>query len=153
MRSLLNSKRGVSPLIATILLIAFAVALGAVVMSIGKNTIGGMDAGFAIIDIGGKKQACFIDRGADSALEITLKNGDTTDIADFKVSIIGTNDSINKESLLSAPVNKGDIKRLLVQYDKNDVGDIRKVVITPRIIRNDERTLGTGISIEGITAC
>ena len=39
MRSMFASKKGLSPLIATILLIAFAVALGAVVMNLGP-TIG-----------------------------------------------------------------------------------------------------------------
>src|SRR3989338_10278026 len=37
MPKILNSKKGVSPLIATILLIAFAVALGSVVMNWGLN--------------------------------------------------------------------------------------------------------------------
>jgi flagellin-like protein len=153
MVSLFNNKRGVSPLIATILLIAFAVALGAVVMSIGRSTIGGMDAGFAILDLGGKKQVCFFDRQADSALEITIKNGDTMEIADFQISIIGSVDVLNSNSLLSTPLNKGEVKRLLIKYDESAVGEIRKVIITPNIIRNGERTLGTGINLENIVAC
>ena len=36
MQKIIKNKKGVSPLIATILLIAFAVALGAVVMSWGR---------------------------------------------------------------------------------------------------------------------
>ena len=150
---LLRNKRGVSPLIATILLIAFAVALGAVVMNIGRNKIMGMDAGFAVLDLGGKKQICFYDRAGNSALELTLKNGDVMEIEDLQVSLIGKNDIVNKDHLLMEPIKKAEVKRVVVTYDAGQVGELRKVVITPNIVRNGEKTLGTGLEIENLQPC
>ena len=151
--NLLRNKRGVSPLIATILLIAFAVALGAVVMNVGRSTIGGMDAGFSILDLGGKKQICFFDRAENSALELTVKNGDIMELEDLQVSIIGTDDIVNKDHLLLEPIKKAEVKKVMVMYDAGQVGKLTKIVITPNIIRNGERTLGTGLEIESLQPC
>ena len=149
-----RNKRGLSPLIATILLIAFAVALGAVVMNIGKNTLRGMDAGFAILDLGGKKQICYFDRAENSALEITIKNGNVMEITDFQVSIVGTEDiSLPKDQILTAPLQKGEVRRVMVMYDGAKTGTLTKVLIRPKILRNGERTLGTELEVEGIGPC
>lgn len=39
MKRMFNNKRGISPLIATIMLLAFAIALGSIVMTWGKDLI------------------------------------------------------------------------------------------------------------------
>jgi flagellin-like protein len=151
--NLLRNKRGVSPLIATILLIAFAVALGAVVMNVGRSTIGAMDAGFSILELGGKKQVCFFDRAENSALELTIKNGDIMELEDLQVSVIGIADIVNRDHLLQVPIKKAEIKKVMVLYDARQTGKLRKIVITPNIIRNGERTLGTGLELEGLQPC
>lgn len=147
-----RNKRGLSPLIATILLIAFAVALGAVIMNLGRSL--SMDAGFSILEMEGEKQICYIDRGENSALEMTIKNGDVMEIVDLKVSIVGTtNNIINKDSLLTESIGKAELKRVIVPYNSGDVGELKKIIITPNILRNGEKTFGTGLEIEGIKSC
>jgi len=148
---LFRNKRGISPLIATILLIAFSVALGVLVLNLGKNL--GMDVGFAIMDLSGKKQICFFDRAENSALEFTIKNGDMMEITDLQISLIGTDDILNKDDLLAEPIQKAEVKRIMVMYDSTQSGSLRKVVITPNIIRNGERTLGTSLEVENIQPC
>ncbi len=67
------NKRGVSPLIATVLLIAFAVSLGAVVMNLGVNF--GRDVceqvDFEALTLGGVPDACLSN---DNELRLTLHN-------------------------------------------------------------------------------
>jgi len=55
---MLSGRRGISPLIATVLLIAFAVALGAVVMNFGRTLVGGeLPTGAAYGECAGVKVA------------------------------------------------------------------------------------------------
>ncbi len=150
---MLHSKKGLTPLIATILLIAFAVALGAVVMNLGKNPPSFMNAGFSIMEMGGARQICFFDRGENSALEFTLQNGDVMEIVNLQISLVGTNDIVNKDRLLTETIQKGEAKRVMVMYDSGQVGNLRMVAITPNIIRNGEKTLGTSLKVEGIQPC
>lgn len=147
-----RNKRGLSPLIATILLIAFAVALGAVIMNLGRSL--SMDAGFSILEMNGAKQICYFDRGENSVLQMTIQNGDVMEIVDLKVSIVGTtNEIINKDGLLTESIKKTELQRVIVTYDSGKMGELKKIIITPNIIRNGEKTLGTGLEIEGITPC
>ena len=74
MYKFLKSKKGVSPLIATILLIAFAVALGSVVMNWGLN-----------LNLGKSTDIC-------RAVEIKIRN---VDVAETCFGGVGTNGYIN----------------------------------------------------------
>ena len=86
MTSMMKNKKGMSPLIATIVLIAFAVALGVVVMNIGRSfgpdfSDGGdgevdcsKSKGLAILEVGGSQKICFSDNGAESYIDFTVSN-------------------------------------------------------------------------------
>jgi flagellin-like protein len=155
MSTLLKNKRGLSPLIATILLIAFAVAIGAVVMNIGRTTlIPDPDAKiFSILEVQGKQQICYFDKGTESLLEITLKNGADTEIVNLQLSIIGKKDINNLNNLLTQPIQKSEVKRVAVKYDGAAVGQLTKVIITPRVIEKGTPALKSSLEVENIPTC
>ena len=83
------TKRGVSPLIATVLLIAFAVALGAVVMNWGRGYVEdtaddareksdrelvcASEIDLAAVDVDSVTQICYSENGADSNISMVLE--------------------------------------------------------------------------------
>ncbi len=155
MISLLKNKKGLSPLIATILLIAFAVAIGAVVMNIGRTVISpDSDAKiFSILEVQGKKQICYFDQDTESLLELTLKNGGEAELVDLQFSIIGKKGINNINNILKQPIQKSEVKRVAVKYDGATVGPLIKVIITPRVIENGIPDLKSDLGIENIPTC
>src|SRR3989344_2497443 len=95
-------KKAVSPLIATVLLIAFAVALGAVVMNWGRGYVDdttqfaseksakeircSMDISMKFIEFSDVKQVC-LDNGTDT-INFTLQNAGTVAIEGVKIQAI-----------------------------------------------------------------
>jgi len=124
----LNTKKGVSPLVATILLVAFAIALGAVVMSYGSAYYSNKQVGGAIVTtspieqcedvviniykIGGKQQICFGGEAQDGYINFMLDNQGNVNIEELLVTVIGERGS--KEYQLRPFIGKGQL------YDKRD---------------------------------
>ena len=156
-------KRGVSPLIATILLIAFAVALGAVVMNIGRALrpsgpmeVGcGVYVGLEIIKVGGQERVCVSGSGANSKVELTVRNGPNVDIEDFRVSIVGARDVYNIEKVLTEKISKAAAKKLILSYDSVEYGKIEQVVVVPQIKQSGELVLCTNgqLVLENLKPC
>jgi flagellin-like protein len=103
----LQNKRGISPLIATVLLIAFAVALGAVVMNWGKNyvqttAVDAQKSGQAkqkctstnieFIQVSGIPKVCVNDLQNATEIEFTIKNKAPHEIIDIEITILGDDD-------------------------------------------------------------
>jgi flagellin-like protein len=84
-----NNKKGVSPLIATVLLIAFAVSLGAVVINLGVNLFGNPCSGvkLEILSVDGNARVCHI--VASKTLSMTVVNSGSGEIDGFKLTIVG----------------------------------------------------------------
>ena len=155
MATFLKNKKGLSPLIATILLIAFAVALGAVVMNIGRTTVlgPGADSTFSLIELGGKKQICNLENGPSSILEFTLKNGNQDEITDLQISIIGSKDIVNLGKLLSQPIGRAETRKIAVGYDSSSVGQLKRVIITPVIIESGQPNFGKAVEADTFQIC
>ena len=141
MRSIFISKKGVSPLIATILLIAFAVALGSVVMNWGLNLNLGKspdlcyNVGIKIREIS-SAEVCYGGIGQNGYVNFIIDNVGETDITGLAILIVGDkgktrlfdldNILIRKRELF----NKNDKE---VSYDFNLYGDIKQVQFIPKI--------------------
>ncbi len=153
------NKKGMSPIIATILLIAFAVALGAVVMNLGRSVSSGSECGvfldLEIVEVDGLPKACFNDNGGNSHIEVLLKNGVNADIDDLHVSVIGKQNIYNKEGLLKEKLGKADAKKVLILYDKILYGEIDQVMITPLINKEGELVMckSSRVKLEELVAC
>lgn len=160
-----HSKKAVSPLIATILLIIFSVVLGAVVMSWGEayieekadfvrgvqETVAGCDAAYLkIISVGGVPQICVRD---SQILEVFVENGPSTDLYDIHARILGVDGVSTRESVLAAPLLAGGSVKLMFRFD--DVGMVRQVKLTPMILRAGALApcIDKGVVVEHINPC
>ena len=135
-----HGKKGVSPLIATLLLIFFALALGTVVMSWGENYIaeraefvGGPEVSgcssvdFSLITVGGVAQACY-DQDAKQ-LSLMIENGPDADVSNFNAYIVGTEGVQTLENILKEPLKRAHALKKIITY--NGVGVPGKVKLIP----------------------
>ena len=139
MKKVFLLKKGVSPLIATVLLISFAVALGAVVMNWGRNiNIAKPDDKCAGVELKIRKanyEVCFGGLGNDAYINFILDNTGSADIDGIGIWIVGTKGTkfhdfdtlkIKKEELL-------DIKDKSISYDFETYGNIKHVQFIQKI--------------------
>lgn len=138
------NKRGVSPLVATLLLIAFAIAIGLVVMNWGKSYIeeksefvtGESDASscnlveLSIIKVANKDKICY-DK-SDEIVEAFLESGPEVRIADMQVRIIGSEGIHTIDSILDSPLERATAAQIKFNYPSN-IGDIQQIKIIPKI--------------------
>ncbi len=144
MPRIFNSKKGVSPLIATILLIAFAVALGSVIMNWGLNLNLGKPAdkcGSIAIKLRNVDnfEACYGGSGKDGYINFILDNVGSVDINGFTILIVGEKGTRLFE--MQKTIKKGallDEKEKEVGYDFTMYGNIKQVQFIPKIIINQE---------------
>lgn len=156
-----SSKKGVSPLIATILLIAFAVALGSVVMNWGLNLSLGKSSDkcgsveIKIRNIDGA-EICYGGFGANSYINFIIDNVGETDINGLSVWIAGDkgtklvdlNDIMIKKGALFEKKGKD------VAYDATAYGSIKNVQFIPKIKSDTlEPCLKNAIKVEKIGIC
>ena len=159
-----HSKKGVSPLMATLLLIIFSIVLGAVVMSWGEayieekaefvrggqETVAGCDAAsIKIISVGGVPQIC----SRDDVIEVYLDNGPFAELYDVHARVLGVDGVTTRPSVLSEPLKMGDSRRVMFRFDP--VGEIRQVKLTPIILRGGTITpcLERATIIEPVNPC
>lgn len=136
------NKKALSPLIATVLLIAFAVALGAVVMNLARPTGGGggppttiakavdcADVKFVVQKIGASPQIC-LSKTAANTLQFIVDNKGGIKLKAIKITIVGANgDPINQDVPNSA-IGEAEVKKLAFTYPA-EIGDIALVKVTP----------------------
>ena len=147
------SKKAVSPIVSSVLLIVFAVALGIVVMSWGKSAVtveekgaSCIQASLNVIKIAEKSKICF----KDSISYLTIENNGQIKITGFKVSFIG--DSIYQKDVVKGMV-VGEI--IDAKVDFSDVGKIQKIKIIPKITAEGKERVcpNSGVEIENIGEC
>ena len=160
---LLTDKRGISPLVATLLLIGFSIALGAIVMSWGKGYIeekaefvAGVEASplecskvsIKVIDIGGQLQICR-DNGN---LKSLIENGDVR-IDNIQARIIGEDGIYTEESILDKALPKNQAAETV--FSVGDVGNVKQVKLTPFILISNQKEFcgDQAITLENIAAC
>jgi len=144
MQRFFDKRRGVSPLIATVLLIAFAVALGSVVLNwglnlnFGKNSDRCRNVELRIRNIDGT-DICFGGFGQNGYLNFILDNTGSTDINGLTVWVIGDKGTrlFDVDNIL---IKKGSLyekKDKEVTYDFITYGNIKQAQFIPKI-RTDQ---------------
>src|SRR3989344_9484 len=154
MLSFSKSKKGVSPLIATILLIAFAVALGSVVMNWGLNlNLGKSDDKCGEISIKVREfsgyHACFGGSGQEGYINFILDNTGSSDVNGLTILMVGEkgtrlfelDSTIGKNSLY-------DKTDKTVGYDFSTYGSIKKVQFIPKVKSGQETEVCTRSAVE-----
>ncbi len=136
------SKRGVSPLIATILLIAFAVALGSVIMNWGLSLSINSDdpcqkVALDLREFNGA-EACYGNRGEQGYINFIIENQGSIDVSGVSLWLTGQKKSelIDLDSL---PISKREsIEKVSndVVFSFNTVGNLDQVQFIPKISTN-----------------
>lgn len=154
MLSMFKPKKGVSPLIATILLIAFAVALGSVIMNwglnlnLGKPTDKCSSVAIKIRNID-NFEACYGGSEKDGYINFILDNVGVVDIDGLTILIIGEKGTRLFE--LQKAIKKGtlfDKKDKEISYDSAMYGNVKQVQFIPKIVLNQETNVCAKNSVE-----
>ena len=121
-----KKKRGVSPLIATVLLIAFAVSLGAVVINLGLNLFGDpcKDKTIEILTIAGAPRVCHIP--STKTISMTIVNSGKDPLDGFKISVVG-NVAYNED----IPEKFQSLEKKVISYPASDITRIDLISIIP----------------------
>ena len=138
------NKRGVSPLIATVLLISFAVALGSVVLNWGRNLDiskpGDKCAGISIklrnVD---SFQVCYSGSGENAHIKFIIDNNGNIDIDGLGLWITGEKGT-KLLDFNELAIKKGDL--IDIKYDSvksalNMYGAIKNIQFFPKVKANE----------------
>ena len=116
-----SNKKGVSPLIATILLIAFAIALGTVIMNWGRGEL------YSTPVYDGCKAE------AEGYFELTFNNPGNTNLSLGDLVVKGSKGEYKPDDLQSFFVEKeGTYTAEKISYDFEQYGDINQVTFSVR---------------------
>lgn len=166
MIDLFRSRKGITPLVATVLLVAFSIGLGAIVMSWGEDYIeekaefvqgtaeikSACDmANINVIKIGGQPQACI----KDGNIRIWIDNGPEVDLTNIHARIAGTTGIGVVDNILFNPLERGNAAQALIPYEQDKVGEVRQVKLTPKIWTGQKMALCSqaAIKVENFTPC
>lgn len=146
-----------SPLIATLLLIAFAVALGIVIMSFGRAQVDleaqcTIDVGLKFSKVGGSEQFC-LDK-TKNQLFFVIENGPNIKVEGLVVNVIGTN-KVMTYDLKDAKINKAEAYMKYIPYNPTEIGKLRQIKIIPKVNMYDEELVcqEKAIILESVKDC
>jgi len=134
------NKKGVSPLIATVLLIAFAVALGAVIMNWGRNIeiskpgdkCSGVEIKVREIN---NYNICYSSNGSDAYINFVIDNTGKQDLNGLSLWIVGEKGTQLSEidDILIKKNSLFDKKDKELTYDLDKYGQIKHIQFIPKI--------------------
>jgi flagellin-like protein len=142
-------KKGVSPLIATVLLLAFAVALATVIIQLDPFT--GCTINAHIQGDASSKRICF-DEKTNEIVAFIVNEDENRNIVGFKVSISGEKDVKNED--IMEPILTRETKKISPSYDLATFGRIIDFQITPMInVSNNIKLCNMKEKITSIPPC
>ena len=151
------NKRGISPIIATLLLISFAVALGVVIMSFGRAQVEleaqcPINVGLKLAVVGGVEEVCY--NAAKKDFSFTIENGVNIKVEGLIVNIIGTQKAETFE-LNDAKIAKAGTYIGHVTYNSAISGTIRQVKTSPKVVMYDEEQIciEKALILESVKGC
>ncbi len=130
-------KKGISPLMSTVLLVFLAIGLGVIVMNWGRaqleeNARCSVDTMMDIVEIDGRREICYAGSGENGYIEFTAENGPNVEISRIRLRVIGGKDIYTVEIPKSSISIGGAVKKT-VAYNFNLFGKIRQIKLTPRL--------------------
>lgn len=138
-----RQKKGITPLMATLLLISFATAVGVVVINFSQAQV--EDAAQCVIDINlkipavqGKDEICY--DGTKKEIIFTVENGVNIKVEGLVVNIIGSEQAETFE-LNEATIPKAGVYLGKITYDSTTSGEIRQIKISPKIMPYDQELI------------
>ena len=151
------NKRGVTPLILTFLLISFAVAVGVVVMNLGRAQVEeaaecAVNVNLHFAAVSGENQLCY--DSANRRLSFTVENGVNIKVEGLIVNLIGTEKAETFE-LNEAKMIKAGTYVANIPFDRTTGGEIKQLKITPKIKPLEEEIIcqEQALVLEGVKEC
>ncbi|MFW6230892.1 MAG: archaellin/type IV pilin N-terminal domain-containing protein [Nanoarchaeota archaeon] len=140
------NKKGISPLIATVLLIAFAVALGAVVMNWGRSYVEetakqsgqtsdtkvtcAQQVKLEIVEVAKTPKICFNED--EGFVEVTVQNKGEVDLEGLLFNVLGIEGTgISHDT--NTTIERSRIRKFEIEYDDSEHGNIEFVQIIPKV--------------------
>ena len=161
-RLALTQKKGVSPLIATVLLMAFAVALGALVMTWGKSYV---TEETATIERSEKQLTCSFEVSGEvlrspqpcfqaGSTRFIFKNGGISSLDGLKITAFGIGGSIHTATF-NQEIGKAEILPVIPAYDTPLAGPPTQIIIAPLVTVEGEEIACTDVidPVTDITTC
>ncbi len=144
----IKSKKGMSPLLATVILIAFAVAIGAMIVnwSTNINMNSCKSARIEFLTIRGSPSICYL----NNTLRIVVVSKGEVPLSGLKITM--TDKSLNiHERIIEKEAKKGDTIRIELPYNKSIV----RIDVYPIIEQLDSSKIciDNGIYVEDINEC
>ena len=139
MLKIFRLKKAVSPLIATILLIAFAVALGSVVLNWGLNLNLGKTDRCSNVEIKIRSidvaEVCYGGLGSNGYINFIIDNTGGTDVSGLAIWVIGEKGTklLDLDNIIIKKSTLYDKKDKSVSYDFSTYGKINQVQFIPKI--------------------
>lgn len=117
------------------LLISFAVAVGVVVMNLGRAEVEEkaectLDIGLSLSKVGGEEQLC-LERGKNQ-LYLSVENGINIKVEGLTVNVLGANKATTFE-LSEARMEKAGVFLKYLSYNIGEFGELRQVKIIPKV--------------------
>lgn len=129
-------KRGITPLVATVLLIAFAIAFGAFAMTVGRNLDSVPEQAnitsicesldFDFLKIEGNPYVCL----EDNKVNLIAVNKGSQRIESLQLIIVG--ESVNIENVEGPLEPHSNIERQVI-YNQEKVGKVKELQFIPRV--------------------
>lgn len=125
-----------SPLVATIVLILFAVVLGVIILNWGRAQIVKaakcpINCELNLVSLNNMPQICYAGSGETGYLEFYLENGVNIDVSGILLRIIGEKDLYQTD--LKDRIERGYTLKKTIPYNFNLFGKIQQVKIVPKI--------------------
>lgn len=151
------SKKAITAIMGTVLLITFAVAVGSVVMSLGSAEVEeqaecAIDINMKLAQIKGVDQLCY--NQAKNTITFTIENGKNIKVEGLIINILGTEKAETAE-LNEAKITKAGTYLGKVPYNKVLAGDLQQIKIIPKVTLYDEEQICTekALVIEDFPPC
>ena len=146
-------RRGISPLIATVLLIAFAVSIGTMIMNWGKDAVAAGDCTETKLEvqiINDKPLFCY--DTLNNRVNVMIKNTGSTDVESLKMRIISSNFDTQDVEVTDSAIDSGDIKTKNIDFTKS--GTFRVEIIPVITVGGKERICSDkDVYVDNIPSC
>ncbi len=146
-------RRGISPLIATVLLIAFAVSIGTMIMNWGKDAVAAGDCSETKLEvqiINNKPLFCY--DTLSNKVNVMLKNTGSTDINKLKMRIVTPDFNTEEKDIADSAIESGGIKTKNIDYVRS--GKFRIEIIPTISMGGKERVCSEKyVFVDDISAC
>ncbi len=135
---ILKGKKGISPLLATVMLLVLAVGLGVIVMNWGRASLeAGAECsvriGVRLVEVEGVPQICYSGSGEDGELSFIIENGPNADVSQIQMRIIGSK-KVYTTDLAESSIKKGYPLMKKLPYNFDLFGDIKQIKLTPKAV-------------------